>query len=94
MFLTGCVTPEEAYQEVDWMVLVLLGTMIPLGIAMQNTGAAELVARYLVRLTTPLGAVGTLAAFFLFIGAGLYHARKLALASSKKSLASISTLPR
>ncbi|HEX9630868.1 MAG TPA: SLC13 family permease [Gemmatimonadales bacterium] len=66
MFLTGCVTPEEAYQEVDWMVLVLLGTMIPLGIAMQNTGAAELVARYLVRLTTPLGAVGTLAAFFLF----------------------------
>jgi di/tricarboxylate transporter len=65
MFLTGCVTPEEAYEEVDWMVLMLLGTMIPLGIAMQNTGAADLVAHFLVRLTMPLGAVGTLAAFFL-----------------------------
>jgi di/tricarboxylate transporter len=66
MFLTGCVTPEEAYEEVDWMVLILLGTMIPLGIAMQNTGAADLVARSLVRLTAPVGAVGTLAALFVF----------------------------
>jgi di/tricarboxylate transporter len=40
--------------------------MIPLGIAMQNTGAADLVARSLVRLTAPVGAVGTLAALFVF----------------------------
>jgi di/tricarboxylate transporter len=65
MFLTGCVRPEEAYEEVDWMVLVLLGSLIPLGIAMQTTGAAELVAQSLLRLTAPLGAVGTLAGIFL-----------------------------
>jgi hypothetical protein len=40
MFVTGCVTPEEAYEDVDWMVLVLLGSIIPLGIALQKTGAA------------------------------------------------------
>jgi di/tricarboxylate transporter len=65
MFLTGCVTPEEAYEDVDWMVLVLLGSIIPLGLAMQRTGAAELLATRIVHLTTPLGPVGTLAAFFL-----------------------------
>lgn len=65
MFLTGCVTPEEAYQEVDWMVLVLLGSIIPLGIAMQNTGAAALVADQILRVTTAVGLVGALAAIYL-----------------------------
>jgi di/tricarboxylate transporter len=65
MFLTGCVRPEEAYEEVDWMVLILLGSIIPLGIAMQNTGAADFLARQLLVLTLPLGLLGTLAAFYL-----------------------------
>jgi di/tricarboxylate transporter len=65
MFLTGCVTADEAYEEVDWMVLVLLGSIIPLGIAMQNTGTAEFLSAQLLRLTTPLGLLGTLAAFYL-----------------------------
>jgi di/tricarboxylate transporter len=65
MFLTGCLTPEEAYGEVDWMVLVLLASLIPLGIAMRNTGTAEHLAENLLRLTGPLGLVGTLAALFL-----------------------------
>lgn len=65
MFLTRCITPEEAYREVDWMVLVLLGSIIPLGIAMQKTGTAEYIAAGLLRLTEPLGLYGTLAAFYL-----------------------------
>ncbi len=65
MFVTGCVTPEEAYKEVDWMVLVLLGSIIPLGIALQKTGAAELMAQNTLALTLPLGLHGVLAAFFL-----------------------------
>lgn len=65
MFLTGCVTPDEAYEEVDWMVLVLLGSIIPLGIAMQNTGTAQFIAANLLTLTSPLGLFGTLAAFYL-----------------------------
>jgi di/tricarboxylate transporter len=65
MFLTGCVTPDEAYEEVDWMVLILLGSIIPLGLAMQNTGTAELIATALLHLTSPLGLFGALAAFYL-----------------------------
>ena len=65
LFLTGCLTPDEAYANVDWMVLVLLGAILPLGIAMQNTGAAAFLAFYLIEWTEPLGPYGTLAAFYL-----------------------------
>lgn len=65
MFLTGCVTPDEAYEDIDWMVLVLLGAIIPLGIAIRDTGAAELAAGLLVGLTRPLGSHGVLAAVYL-----------------------------
>jgi di/tricarboxylate transporter len=65
MFLTGCIKPDEAYEEIDWMVIVLLGAIIPLGLAMQNTGAAELVATRLLVLTRPLGLFGVLAMFYL-----------------------------
>jgi di/tricarboxylate transporter len=65
MFLTGCVTPDEAYEDIDWMVLVLLGAIIPLGIAIRNTGAAELTAGLLVGLTRPLGNHGVLATFYM-----------------------------
>ncbi len=65
MFATGCITPDEAYEEVDPMVLVLLGSIIPLGIAMQNTGTADLIAQAMLRVTSPLGLFGMLAAFYL-----------------------------
>ena len=65
MFLTGCVTPEEAYKEVDWMVLVLLGSLIPLGIAMTDTGTAEYVAGGLLRATLPFGPLVLLFTFYL-----------------------------
>jgi di/tricarboxylate transporter len=69
MFLTGCITPGEAYEEMDWSVLVLLGSILPLGIAMQKSGAAETLAVGLVWFTTPLGLHGTLAAFYLLTAA-------------------------
>jgi di/tricarboxylate transporter len=65
MFVTGCLTPDEAYQDVDWMVIILLGSIIPLGIAMQNSGTAQLAASSLLTLTLPLGLFGILASFYL-----------------------------
>jgi di/tricarboxylate transporter len=65
MFVTGCIKPDEAYEEIDWMVIVLLGAIIPLGLAMQNTGTAELIAGTLLGLTRPLGLFGVLAMFYL-----------------------------
>jgi di/tricarboxylate transporter len=65
MFVAGCITPEGAYEEVDWMVLVLLGSIIPLGVAMQNTGTASFLAENMLAYTAPLGLLGMLAAFYL-----------------------------
>jgi di/tricarboxylate transporter len=65
MFVTGCITPDEAYKDMDWMVIVLLGAIIPLGIAMQNTGTAQLLSTQLLGVTAPLGLFGVLASFYL-----------------------------
>jgi di/tricarboxylate transporter len=64
-FLVGCLTPEEAYQDVDWQVLVLLGSILPLGLAMQNTGTAELAAAHFLDVTRGFGPVGVLFALYL-----------------------------
>jgi di/tricarboxylate transporter len=44
MVLTGCLKPEEGIQSVHWEVIMLLAGMIPLGLAMEKTGAAALIA--------------------------------------------------
>ncbi len=65
MVLTGCLRPDEAYRDLDLMVIVLLGGIIPLGIAMQNSGAAAFIAGGIMQIVGPLGPVGVLAAFYL-----------------------------
>src|SRR5690606_35715699 len=44
MFLTGCIEPHRAYEELDGQILVLLAAMIPIGLALQQTGAAAAIA--------------------------------------------------
>jgi di/tricarboxylate transporter len=52
MVLTGCQTIEEAHQSIDWRTVFLVAGMLPLGMAMDETGTA----RYLADLM--LGALG------------------------------------
>lgn len=47
---------SELYDQVEWPVVVLLGSMIPLGEALQTTGGTELIAGGLVTLTGGLPA--------------------------------------
>ena len=49
MVLTGCLKPGELYQAVRWDVIFLLACLIPLGTAMQNSGATEWIATQLVQ---------------------------------------------
>lgn len=65
MFLTRSITPDEAYREMDWMVIVLLGAILPLGEAMHRTGAAAYLAQNFIEIARPLGPHGVLAAFLL-----------------------------
>jgi di/tricarboxylate transporter len=65
VFLTRCVTPEEAYQEVDWKVLILIGSMLAVGTAMESTGTARFLAARLLEWVGTPQPVWLLAVFFV-----------------------------
>lgn len=44
MVMTGCLSMEQAYRAIDWRAVVLIAGMLPLGIAMQESGAAQYLA--------------------------------------------------
>lgn len=44
MVLTGCLNMEQAYRAIDWRAIFLIAGMLPLGTAMQDTGAAKYLA--------------------------------------------------
>ncbi|HVR73988.1 MAG TPA: SLC13 family permease [Planctomycetota bacterium] len=50
VFVTRCITPQEAYHEVEWKALVLIGCMLTVGTAMQATGAEKYLAQGIVKL--------------------------------------------
>lgn len=69
MVLTGCLTPREAYRSVDARMYLFVAGAIPLGLAMKNTGTAELVARWLQAAVANWDERLILLALFLVVGA-------------------------
>ena len=65
MVITGCLTMDEAYQSIEWKAVFLVAGTLPLGIAMENTGTAEYLAGWLVRVVGGLGPIGVLAGFYI-----------------------------
>jgi len=49
-FLAKCITPEQAYKQLDWRVVILIGSMLAVGTAMETTGTARFLAAQVVRL--------------------------------------------
>lgn len=64
-FLTRCITPEEAYREVEWKIVILIGSMLGLGIAMEQTGTAQFLAQQLAHWVGGAHPVWLLSGFFL-----------------------------
>jgi di/tricarboxylate transporter len=50
MILSGVLSIEEAYRAIEWKVIFLISGLIPIGIAMETSGAAALIAENVVTL--------------------------------------------
>lgn len=58
--LVGALTMDEAYQAIEWRVIFLIAGMLPAGVAMTKTGAAEFLANGFVNLFGSYGALAVL----------------------------------
>jgi di/tricarboxylate transporter len=58
---------HEVYQQIEWPVIVLLGSMIPLGAALEASGGTGLLAQSIVSLTDGLPTIAVLAALMIVI---------------------------
>lgn len=66
LVLSGCMTPQDAYESVDWRLMVMIACMISFGLAMEKTGTATFLSELIVRHVSGLGSTAVLAAFFFF----------------------------
>jgi di/tricarboxylate transporter len=48
VFATRCITPNEAYCDVEWKAIILIGSMLALGVAMESTGGARYLSSLIV----------------------------------------------
>ena len=62
---TRCIGNDQAYQAIDWRVIVLLAGVLPLGIAMQKSGLAQGIADFSVNWVGGFGPLAVLAAVYL-----------------------------
>jgi di/tricarboxylate transporter len=65
MILTGVLTMEEAYRSIEWKAIFLIAGMLPLGIAMEHSGAASLLAEGVVSLVGAYGSLAVMASLFV-----------------------------
>ncbi len=65
MVVTGCLRPGEVYDTVQWDVIVLLAGVIPLGVALEETGGADLVAETVVASGATLPPLAVLALLYV-----------------------------
>jgi len=55
MVLTGCLNMEQAYRAIEWRAIFLIAGMLPLGTAMQDSGAAIYLANQVMELLGDAG---------------------------------------
>jgi di/tricarboxylate transporter len=64
MIATGCVSPRTAFR-VDWRVVIMIGALLTLGHAMENSGAGEFLAKGIPPIASWVGPRGVLVALML-----------------------------
>jgi di/tricarboxylate transporter len=61
LMLLRSLSLREAYEAVEWPLLILIGALIPVSGAMQSTGATDIIAAWLSSIAVVLPAHGALA---------------------------------
>jgi di/tricarboxylate transporter len=67
--LTGALTMEEAYRNIEWRAIFLVAAVLPVGIAMERSGAAAMIADGVVDTAGGLGPHVVLIALLLLSSA-------------------------
>lgn len=65
LILTGVMSVDQSYRAIDWTTVILVGALMPLSTAMEQTGAAKLMAEGLVAMVGDAGPMALLAGLFL-----------------------------
>ncbi|WP_327053830.1 SLC13 family permease [Halomicrococcus gelatinilyticus] len=68
MVVTGVLHPGELYESVEWSVIFLLAGVIPLGVALERSGGAELIGEAVATSADFLPAIGVLWVFYIATG--------------------------
>ncbi|MCP3960989.1 MAG: SLC13 family permease [bacterium] len=70
MILTRCLTMDEAYKFIEWRAVFLIAGMLPLGAALQSSGAALYLTEKVVSAVGGLGPYAIVAALYLVTALG------------------------
>jgi len=65
MVVFGVLSLREAYESIDWPVIVLLGAMMPVGAALETSGGAAQIASLLAQATEGLTPAASIAALLV-----------------------------
>jgi len=65
MTLAGCIHADDVYESTDWSIVILIAGLLPLGIAMSTSGAAQFLVDNSVGLVSHLGPHVVLAVLYL-----------------------------
>ena len=65
MTLTGCLDAEDVYDAIDWRIIILMAGLLPLGVAMSQSGGAQFIVDNTIGLVSGMGPLMVLAALYL-----------------------------
>ncbi len=68
MVLSGTLSMDEAYRSIEWKSVFLIAGMLPLGLAMENSGTAQLLADQIVGLVGDWGPLAVMMGIFVMTG--------------------------
>lgn len=68
MVLTGCLrNMDDAYSRIKWQSVILFGAMLPMAIALENTGGVLYLSNLFVTSLERLGPIGIMGGFYLCV---------------------------